>query len=77
MQEVVVSAAIVGAGVGSAVGGWLSDQVGRRRGLITADVLFTAGALAMGCATHVNVLILGATSTILPLIILSRSLNES
>ncbi|EFN54539.1 hypothetical protein CHLNCDRAFT_8066, partial [Chlorella variabilis] len=49
-QELIVSAAIVGAGVGSVAGGWLADRVGRKAALLLADVLFTAGALAMAAA---------------------------
>lgn len=48
--QLIVSAAIVGAGVGSVAGGWLADRVGRKAALLLADVLFTAGALAMAAA---------------------------
>ncbi|GAB4816004.1 hypothetical protein N2152v2_003050 [Parachlorella kessleri] len=59
LQEVIVSAAIVAAGVGSALGGALSDVAGRKRALLLADVLFTLGALGMGLAWDVGVLIAG------------------
>ncbi|KAL4447774.1 hypothetical protein ABPG75_004993 [Micractinium tetrahymenae] len=49
-QELIVSAAIIAAGAGSVAGGWLADRVGRRRALLAADVLFTAGAGAMAAA---------------------------
>ncbi len=55
----IVSAAIVAAGVGSALGGALSDVAGRKRALLLADVLFTLGALGMGLAWDVSVLIAG------------------
>ncbi|KAL4419136.1 hypothetical protein ABPG77_002649 [Micractinium sp. CCAP 211/92] len=49
-QELIVSAAIIAAGVGSVVGGWLADRLGRRRALMVADVLFTLGSGAMAAA---------------------------
>lgn len=59
VQEVIVSAAIVAAGAGSAVGGALSDALGRRRALLLSDTLFTLGALCMGAAWSAGVLIAG------------------
>ncbi|KAL0047264.1 hypothetical protein WJX82_011173 [Trebouxia sp. C0006] len=58
-QEVIVSAAVLGAGVGSAIGGWFSDTVGRRKALLVGDVLFTLGALLMAAAGSPNALIAG------------------
>lgn len=49
-QELIVSSAVIAAGAGSVAGGWLADRLGRRRTLLIADVLFTAGAAAMGAA---------------------------
>ena len=59
LQEAIVSAAIVAAGVGSAAGGAFSDAFGRKRALLLADVLFTLGALCMGAAWSAGVLIAG------------------
>jgi SP family myo-inositol transporter-like MFS transporter 13 len=55
-----VSAAIVAAGAGSALGGALSDWAGRKRALLLADALFTLGALCMGAAWDASLLVLGA-----------------
>ena len=54
-----MSAAVLGAGVGSAIGGWLSDKVGRKKALLLGDALFTAGALLMAAATTPKALIAG------------------
>ena len=54
-----MSAAIVAAAVGAAFGGRLSDRYGRKRALLVADVLFAAGAAAMGLTPNAAVLILG------------------
>lgn len=54
-----MSAAVLGAGIGSAIGGWLSDQVGRKKALLLGDVLFTLGALGMAAAQSPNGLITG------------------
>ncbi len=59
IQEVIVSAAVLGAAVGSAVGGWFSDRVGRKTALLVGDILFTAGALLMAAARSPNALIAG------------------
>lgn len=59
IQEVIVSAAVVGAALGSAVGGLLSDRVGRKRTLLAGDVLFATGALLMGLAQSAATLIIG------------------
>lgn len=59
LQEVVVSAAVLGAGVGSACGGWFSDKLGRKTALLGGDVLFTAGALLMASAHSPHAIIVG------------------
>ena len=61
-----MSAAVVGAALGSAVGGMLSDRVGRKRALLAGDALFAAGALLMGLAQSAAALIAGARSAVLP-----------
>ena len=50
---------MLGAGLGSAIGGWLSDKVGRKKALLLGDVLFTLGALLMAAAHSPNALITG------------------
>eukprot|EP00803_Ostreobium_quekettii_P002079 evm.model.scf_1192EXC.3 EVM.evm.TU.scf_1192EXC.3 scf_1192EXC:17122-23279(+) len=59
MLELIVSIAIVGAGIGSALGGWLSDRIGRKKALLLGDLHFIVGALAMGGAQNVSSLIVG------------------
>ncbi len=45
LQEFVVSAVLVGAVLGAAAGGFLSDRIGRRGSIILAGILFTIGGL--------------------------------
>lgn len=59
LQELIVSAAVLGAGMGSAVGGWFSDRLGRKEVLLVGDVFFTVGALLMAVASTANALIAG------------------
>jgi SP family galactose:H+ symporter-like MFS transporter len=61
MQEFVVSAVLIGAVAGAAVGGKLSQRFGRRRMIIFAGILFAAGALATALAQSINILIAGRT----------------
>ena len=56
-----MSAAVVGAAVGSALGGYWSDRCGRKFSLKAADVFFAVGALVMALASNATVLILGKT----------------
>ena len=55
----VVSSAIWAAATGAAVGGALSDAVGRRAALMAADCLFIAGSVAMALAGSIVTVILG------------------
>lgn len=59
MQEVVVSAVLIGAVIGSAIGGRLADRFGRRRTIILAGIVFTAGAIGTAVAPTVAILIAG------------------
>ena len=59
-----MSAAVLGAGVGSAIGGWFSDKVGRKKALLVGDVLFTLGALLMAAAGSPNSLIAGQIASV-------------
>src|SRR5271170_5174841 len=49
-EEIVVSAVLLGALVGAAVGGVLADRLGRRRLLIMAAVVFGVGAIGAAVA---------------------------
>ena len=57
-----MSSAIAAAAVGAALGGRLSDSLGRKTALVAADVLFAGGAVAMGLAPNAAVLVLGKPS---------------
>jgi len=57
LEEVVVSAVLLGAVIGAAVGGALSDRLGRRWTLILAGATFIGGALGCMLAPSVSVLI--------------------
>lgn len=59
VQELIVSAAVFGAGLGSAIGGWFSDKVGRKKALLAGDILFAVGALLMAAAHSPHALIAG------------------
>lgn len=54
-----MSLAQLGAAVGSLFGGPLSDNYGRKATILIADVLFSLGAVIMGVAPTIAVLILG------------------
>ncbi len=51
--------------MGSAIGGWFSDKVGRKKALLVGDVLFTLGALLMAAAGSPNALIAGRNASVL------------
>jgi SP family myo-inositol transporter-like MFS transporter 13 len=51
--------ATLGAAFGSVVGGPSSDKLGRKPTILIADILFVAGAVVMGTAPTIAVLILG------------------
>jgi len=57
MEEVVVSSVLVGAVIGAAMGGVLSDRFGRRKLIILAGIIFTLSALAAAMAPTVILLI--------------------
>lgn len=58
-QETIVSMALVGAIIGAAAGGWINDAYGRKKATLSADVVFTLGAIVMAAAPDPYVLILG------------------
>jgi len=57
MQGAVVAALLLGAMVGAAVAGPLSDRIGRRRLIIVAAVTFTLGALGAAAAPNAGTLV--------------------
>jgi len=57
LQGAIVGALLLGAALGSAVAGRISDAVGRKRLIIAAGVIFTGGALLAALAPDVGVLI--------------------
>ena len=61
-QEVIVSAALIPAGVGSTCGGLLADAMGRKTALLVADVLFVLGSGLMAGARSLGMLIGGRAS---------------
>ena len=58
-QELVVSVTIGGAFVAALAGGYVSDMFGRKACTMAASVVFTAGALVLGFAENVTMLIIG------------------
>ncbi len=59
MTEVVVSATLVGAIFGAAVGGRLADRLGRRRLMVAGASVFFGGSVVMGLAPSVPWLVAG------------------
>jgi SP family galactose:H+ symporter-like MFS transporter len=58
-EEVLVSAALVGAVVGSTLSGPLTDTIGRKRAILITAVIFTFGSILCAIATNTLVLITG------------------
>ncbi|KDO32362.1 hypothetical protein SPRG_02839 [Saprolegnia parasitica CBS 223.65] len=58
-SETVVSAAIVGAILGAAMGSYGNDRFGRKPMILASSTLFTLGAAAMGLASTLSILIAG------------------
>jgi MFS transporter, SP family, galactose:H+ symporter len=59
LQGIVVAIALAGAAIGAAMAGYLSDRMGRRRGILTAGLLFIAGAIVSAVAQEVTILVIG------------------
>ncbi|KAF3784941.1 Inositol transporter 1 [Nymphaea thermarum] len=59
LQETIVSMALVGAFIGSAMGGWINDAYGRKKATLLADMVFIVGAIFMAAAPNPYVLIFG------------------
>src|SRR5205807_2779208 len=58
-QGAIVACLLLGAMVGAAFAGWLSDRLGRRRLIMIAALVFIAGALVCAFAPTVAVLVAG------------------
>ncbi len=52
LQEFVVSAVLVGAVLGAAAGGFLSDRIGRRSSIILAAIIFMIGGLGSAWSSN-------------------------
>jgi SP family galactose:H+ symporter-like MFS transporter len=59
MEEIVVSAVLIGAVTGAIIGGTLTDRFGRRRLIMLAGIIFTVSSIATALAQTVTVLITG------------------
>jgi SP family galactose:H+ symporter-like MFS transporter len=59
LQEIVVSAVLVGAVIGAAGGGRLADRFGRRRLIILSAVVFSVGAIGTAFTPSIALLIAG------------------
>jgi SP family galactose:H+ symporter-like MFS transporter len=59
LQGIVVAIALAGAAIGAATAGYLSDNIGRRRVILTAGLLFVAGAIVSAIAHNVTTLVIG------------------
>ena len=59
LQGIVVAIALAGAAIGAAMAGYLSDRIGRRRVILTAGLLFIAGAIVSAIAQEVTILLIG------------------
>ena len=55
----VVSLAQIGSSIASLLAGPMQDYIGRKPTIIVADLLFTAGALVMGFAPTIPILMVG------------------
>src|SRR5688572_26386985 len=59
MKELIVSSVLLGAMVGSLLGGRLTDQFGRRRLMLVISTLFIFGTFIASSASHVEVILIG------------------
>lgn len=59
MQGIATSAVLVGATLGAAFAGWLSDRFGRKHVIIVVALLFVAGAVISAAAPALTILLIG------------------
>ena len=59
MQELVVSAVLIGAIIGALIGGSLADRYGRKNMIILAAIIFAGGAVGTSLTQDIIVLIVG------------------
>ncbi|MED1205437.1 sugar porter family MFS transporter [Heyndrickxia acidicola] len=78
MQGWVVSCLMIGAIIGAAFAGFLSDRLGRKKMLIAAGLLFTIGSISSAVASNITIFVtariiggigIGVSSTLVPLYI--------
>ncbi|XP_050411789.1 proton myo-inositol cotransporter isoform X1 [Patella vulgata] len=58
-QEIIVSIAIAGAFIGALFGGFLNDKFGRKATTVLASLVFAVGAVILGAAQNVEMLVSG------------------
>jgi sugar porter (SP) family MFS transporter len=63
MEEIVVSAVLVGAVIGAVVGGALTDRFGRRGLIIVAGIIFTVSAIGTALSPTVTLLIVARVAS--------------
>ena len=59
MQGIATAAVLIGATLGAAAAGWISDKFGRKRVILAVALLFVAGALVSAASQSLKVLLAG------------------
>lgn len=59
LQELIVSMAVGAAIFGAAIGAWMNDSMGRKKTILTADLLFFLGSIVMAAAPVPAVIVVG------------------
>lgn len=62
-QELLVSLAIGPAVIGTFLGGYFNEVIGRKSTLLVSSIVFSIGALVMGCAPSKEILLVGRIVT--------------